>query len=176
MSGAGQISLCLPTSANESEDPAVLFASEIWKDRFPGFDASVFARAETVLVDLSSRFDEWLGDEVARLAAAGDCLKSDGGRAETAERLYLHAHTLKGLGCTYNYPVVTRLAASLCRLIEDCGFQAGAAAGLIHAHVEAIQGVVRDAVHDQECVLVNAVVEDLEGQIRRLEQRLRATA
>ena len=30
-----------------------------------------------------------------------------------------NAHDLKGLGATYQYPLVTRLAGSLCKMIDD---------------------------------------------------------
>ena len=41
-------------------------------------------------------------------------IRAEGLTPETAENLYFRAHDLKGLGATYGYPLVTRIAGSLC--------------------------------------------------------------
>ncbi len=46
-------------------------------------------------------------------------MRAKGRTAETVETLYLRAHDLKGLGGHLRIPPITRLAASLCRLIDD---------------------------------------------------------
>src|ERR1700749_3156620 len=87
--------------------------------RFGGIDPAAIAKAEAALKGLSSNFAQWLQDEIAKLDASRARIKAEGWSAETAESLYLRAHDLKGLGSTYEFPLITRLAASLCRLIDD---------------------------------------------------------
>lgn len=86
---------------------------------FGGIDANAIARAEEALKAMSAQFGQWLNDEVVRLDKAQSDIRSQGYTPETAEALYFRAHDLKGLGTTYEYPLVTRIAASLCRMLDD---------------------------------------------------------
>ena len=87
--------------------------------RLGAIDPAAIAKAEAALKSLSGNFAEWLADEVAKLDAARQRVRAEGLTAEAAENLYLRAHDLKGLGATYEYPLVTRIAGSLCKLIDD---------------------------------------------------------
>src|SRR5438067_3775780 len=84
--------------------------------RLGGIDPAAIAKAEAALKSLSGNFAEWLQDEVTKLEAARQRLKTEGLTSEATEGLYLRAHDLKGLGATYEYPLVTRIAGSLCKL------------------------------------------------------------
>ena len=87
--------------------------------RFGSVDPSAIAKAEAALKNLSGNFAQWLQDEVTKLETARARVKSEGANPETLESLYLRAHDLKGLGTTYEFPLITRMAASLCKLIDD---------------------------------------------------------
>ena len=80
--------------------------------RLGAIDPAAIAKAEAALKSLSGNFAEWLQDEVNKLDAARQRIRSEGLTAETTENLYLRAHDLKGLGATYEYPLVTRIAGS----------------------------------------------------------------
>ena len=66
--------------------------------RLGAIDPAAIAKAEAALKSLSGNFAEWLADEVAKLEAARQRIKSEGPTTEAAENLYLRAHDLKGLG------------------------------------------------------------------------------
>jgi hypothetical protein len=87
--------------------------------RFGGIDAAAIAKAEAALKSLSGNFTQWLNEELAKLEDARAQVHTDGLTTATAELLYLRAHDLKGLGATYEFPIVTRIAGSLCKLIDD---------------------------------------------------------
>ena len=86
---------------------------------FGGIDAGAIAKAEQALQAMSSQFGQWLQDELVKLDQAQADIRASGYNATTAEALYFRAHDLKGLGSTYQYPLVTRLAGSLCKMMDD---------------------------------------------------------
>ncbi|MDO9248452.1 MAG: Hpt domain-containing protein, partial [Phenylobacterium sp.] len=105
--------------------------------RFGAIDPAAIAKAEAALKSLSGNFSQWLNDEVIKLEAARQRVKSEGMNPETMEFLYLRAHDLKGLGTTYEFPLITRIGASLCRLIDDKDKRMQAPIALIDAHIDA---------------------------------------
>ncbi len=88
--------------------------------RFGAIDPAAIAKAEAALKSLSGNFAQWLQRrESSSSRAPASRSATDGVTAETMESLYLRAHDLKGLGATYEFPLITRIGASLCRLIDD---------------------------------------------------------
>ncbi|MFN3353259.1 MAG: Hpt domain-containing protein [Brevundimonas sp.] len=130
-----------------------------------GIDASAIAKAEEALKAMSAQFGQWLQDEIAKLDAAQAAIRNDGFNAQTAEALYFRAHDLKGLGTTYQYPLVTRLAGSLCKLLDDPSRRLSAPMALIDAHVDAIKAVVRDQIQTDEHPLGKTLAEELEQRV-----------
>jgi hypothetical protein len=82
------------------------------------------------------------------------------------ENLYLRAHDLKGLGTTYGYQLITRIAGSLCRLIDDKDKRAHAPLDLIDAHIDAIKAAVRDDIKTDEHPVGRTLVEELERRVK----------
>lgn len=132
---------------------------------FGGIDASAIARAEEALRSMSAQFGQWLQDEIVKLDKAQADIREQGYDARTAEGLYFRAHDLKGLGTTYQYPIVTRLAASLCRMMDDPTRRMAAPIALLDAHVDAIKAVVRDQIQTDEHPTGRALVEALEARV-----------
>ncbi|HEX8569367.1 MAG TPA: Hpt domain-containing protein [Caulobacteraceae bacterium] len=136
-------------------------------------DASAIAKAEAAMQALSANFGQWLNDEVAKLEGARAAIKANGLTKETAEALYFRAHDLKGLGTTYEFPLVTKLAGSLCRLIDDPAQRTTAPMVLVDAHIDAIKAMVRDGIRDPEHPVGRVLTNELEG---RVKQHLAAAA
>lgn len=132
---------------------------------FGGIDASAIAKAEAALQAMSSQFGQWLQDEIAKLEAAQKAIHEKGLNAETAEALYFRAHDLKGLGSTYQYPLVTRLAASLCKLLDEPSKRTEAPQVLLDAHIDAIRAVVRDEIQTDEHPTGRVLAETLEAKV-----------
>src|ERR1700761_7767622 len=80
--------------------------------RFGALNPGAVAKAEAALKSLSGQFAQWLQDELTKLEAARAVIRSEGLNLETGNQLYTHAHDLKGLGTTYEFPIVTRMAGS----------------------------------------------------------------
>lgn len=132
--------------------------------RLGAIDPAAIAKAEAALKSLSGNFAQWLSDEITKLDAARQTVK-DGMTAEAMEGLYLRAHDLKGLGATYGFPIITRIAGSLCRLIDDKDKRMGAPMGLVDAHIDAIKAAVRDDIKDDSHPVGKILVQELEARV-----------
>ena len=132
---------------------------------FGGIDANAIAKAEQALQAMSSQFGQWLQDEIVKLDKAQADIRASGYNTETAEALYFRAHDLKGLGTTYQYPLVTRLAGSLCKLLDDPAKRSAAPVVLLDAHIDAIKAVVRDEIQTDDHPVGKILAETLEARV-----------
>jgi hypothetical protein len=136
--------------------------------RLGGIDPAAIAKAEAALKSLSGNFAQWLQDEVTKLEASRARIRDEGLSMATAENLYLRAHDLKGLGATYEYPLVTRIAGSLCKMIDDPATRLAAPMGLVDAHIDAIRAAVRNQTQTDDHPVARATVEALEASVKAL--------
>lgn len=130
-----------------------------------GINADAIAKAEEALKAMSAQFGQWLNDEVAKLDKAQADIREQGYTPETAEALYFRAHDLKGLGTTYEYPLVTRIAGSLCKMLDDPTRRMTAPAVILDAHIDAIRAVVRDEIKTDEHPTGRVLAETLEARV-----------
>lgn len=130
----------------------------------PVLNADAVAKAEAALKALSANFAQWLTLEIERLEAARAGVHKDGMVPAATEVLYFRAHDLKGLGATYEYPLVGRIAGSLCRLLDEPDKRAAAPLALIDAHVDAIRACVRDEIRDDSHPVGAALAAALEAR------------
>ena len=133
-----------------------------------GFDAASIAKAEEALAALSDDFDAWLDEDVKRLEAAWT-EAADKTDADSLEPVYSVAHDVKGLGTTYNYPLVTWIAHSLCGLVETDELRLKAPRPLLAAHVHAIRAAVRDQIKTDQHPVGKMLAEELERQVDELK-------
>jgi hypothetical protein len=132
---------------------------------FGGIDADAIAKAEAALKAMSAQFGQWLNDEIVKLDQAQADIRAKGYTPETAEALYFRAHDLKGLGATYQYPLVTRIAGSLCRMMDDADKRMQAPMAILDAHIDAIRAVVRDEIQTDEHPVGRELAETLEARV-----------
>ena len=132
---------------------------------FGGIDADAIAKAEEALRGMSAQFGQWLQDEIIKLDKAQTDIRAEGYNAKTAEALYFRAHDLKGLGTTYQYPLVTRLAGSLCKVMDDPAKRMAAPVLLLDAHIDAIKAVVRDQIQTSDHPTGRVLAEALEARV-----------
>jgi hypothetical protein len=147
------------------QNPSQTIRPALKLGRLGALDPAAIAKAEAALQSLASNFSQWLDDEIRKLDASRQQIAEAGATPECMEHLYLRAHDLKGLGATYGYPLVTRIAGSLCRLIDNEDRRAAAPMGLIDAHIEAIKSAVRDELKSDEDPAGRALAEDLERRV-----------
>ena len=132
---------------------------------FGGIDANAIAKAEAALKAMSAQFGQWLNDEIVKLDQAQADIREHGYTPATAEALYFRAHDLKGLGATYQYPLVTRIAGSLCKMLDDPAKRMGAPMMILDAHIDAIRAVVRDGIQTDDHPTGRILAETLEAKV-----------
>ena len=130
-----------------------------------GINADAIARAEEALKAMSAQFGQWLNDEIVKLDKAQADIRAEGYTTATAEQLYFRAHDLKGLGSTYQYPIVTRIAASLCKMMDDPNKRMRAPMVLVDAHIDAIRAVVKGGIQTDDHPTGQALVQTLEARV-----------
>ena len=130
--------------------------------RLARIDPEALARAEAALLALSSKYADWLQEELGKLDAAREAIRVDGASRTRIDMLFARAHDLKGLGGTYGFPLVSRLAASLCRLLGDGDERIQTPLALVDGHVKAIKAAVRDDIRDANSSIGAALAGELE--------------
>ncbi|MBL8531235.1 MAG: Hpt domain-containing protein [Hyphomonadaceae bacterium] len=138
--------------------------------RQPVFDSDAVARADQTLSAMSASFQQWLDADILRLQNARQAAEEAAWSNPALNELWGVAHELKGMGGSYGYPLVTEIAASLCRLIEtDSGKRAAQQApGLVAAHVDALRAIARDKIQTGEHPIGRALSQTLAAQVERL--------
>lgn len=134
--------------------------------RLGNIDPAAIAKAEAALQSLSGNFANWLNDEITKLEAARQTVRTAGATVDNMESLYLRAHDLKGLGATYGFPLITRIAGLLCRLIDDKTKRLDAPMALIDAHIDTIRAAARDNIKTEDHPVGKVLVQELEGRVR----------
>jgi hypothetical protein len=133
----------------------------------PTFDAKALARAETALQALSGEFETWMAQEVDRISAARQRARETGFADAELAQIFACAHDIKGLGSTYEYPLATLIAASLCRLVETPAARTRAQGRpeIVEAHIDAIRAAVSAGVKTREHPVGRELLAALEMQV-----------
>jgi chemotaxis protein histidine kinase CheA len=129
-----------------------------------GVDMAAVLRAEAAMENLKVEFNDWVGADVQRL---GDCRDRFATLPDHSTRgeLFRAAHDLKGQAATFEYPMISRLASSLTRLLEHMTPSENLPLGLIDAHVAAIRIVFRDKIRNATDRMSVVVAEELEARV-----------
>jgi chemotaxis protein histidine kinase CheA len=129
-----------------------------------GLDLKAIARAESAVQELSGEFRDWAAQDLERLAAARDS-HADNSSAETRAALLRAAHDLKGQAASYGFPLVGRVAWSLSRLLDEMPEVLDLPAGLVDAHVDAMQVIFRENVADGNDAIVRLLCTELDARV-----------
>jgi len=127
-------------------------------------DLQMVEKAEEALKDMRANFQQWLEEEVEKLEQAGASVKDAGLKGEEGENLFIRAHDLRGVGTTYEFPIITRLAASLGKMLDIPEKRQKASKHLALAHVAAIRAALSQNIRDDEDQVALALAVELENQ------------
>lgn len=138
--------------------------------KLPTFNTEAIARAEAAVETLSVEFEDWMAEELAKLVGARQQAKAAEWDEPSLRRVFEIAHEIKGVGATYNYPLATLIAKSLCTLLESAERQEKARSkpALIDAHVDAIRAVVAGRVRVSNHGIGGELLGELERQVDEL--------
>jgi hypothetical protein len=108
-------------------------------------DAAAIARAEAAVEKLVDDYLLWIQADILRFDEALETAREDASRRkDSVETMLSLAHDVKGQGATFNYPLVSRVAQSLCVYLER--HAANADLRVIRAHVESLRTIVAGKV------------------------------
>lgn len=129
-----------------------------------GVDPHSLARAEAAVAQLADSYLDWALEDLAslqqHLAAARE---EPGAPSRHVQALFQTAHDMKGQGATFDYPLVTEVAKSLCHYVEgrqDRGSQPELA--VIAAHVDALAVILRQRMSGNGGALGQKLSKELE--------------
>jgi chemotaxis protein histidine kinase CheA len=125
---------------------------------------SAVRRAEQAIDDLKGEFTGWVMHDVDRLVEAGQAYVKQSNE-ETLADLYRAAHDLKGQAATFDFPLIARVASSLCMLTDDTSYGLPLPLKLIEAHIDAIKVIVRDNLKDPSDQTGTELAVELETQV-----------
>lgn len=131
----------------------------------PPADKAAIGRAEAALNNLKTEFADWLGEEVTKLEHLMSEVRNNGLVGEAGEMLFTCAHDLRGLGSTYEFPIITRIAGSLSKLIENEEKRAEVPLGLVEAHVGAIRAAINQNIRTEDDPIGKQLAEELETRV-----------
>jgi hypothetical protein len=133
------------------------------------FDVGDIDRAEEALQSLSVNFKQWMTEEVERMEAARADARAQIYSDASLQTLYLRAHDAKGLGTTYEYPMISAIAAQLCRLLgcEEGRQAAREQPSLVDAHVDAVRAILRADMRGAEHPVAIALLRELQARVNQ---------
>jgi chemotaxis protein histidine kinase CheA len=135
-----------------------------------GLDRSALKRAEEAIEELKEEFADWIAADVNQLTETRRIYGSQKD-SETLGNLYRAAHDLKGQAATFDFPLVARVASSLCKLTDDTNIGLDLPLPLIDAHVDAIKVIVRDNIKDPADQMGTILAGELERQVGAFLQK-----
>jgi len=129
-------------------------------------DLHLIEKAEDAMKDLRADFSGWLEEEVEKLEAAAKAVRAAGLKGDEGEQLFIRAHDLRGLGSTYEFPIITRLAGSLTKMTDLAEKRQQASKSLALAHVDAIRAALSQNIRDDNDAVAAALASELESQTK----------
>jgi len=131
---------------------------------FGGLDMAAIKRAEAAVETLKADFADWVSDDVARLSQCRDRFAKTRDSASRDE-LFRACHDIKGQAASFDFPLVARVASSLCKLMDAVKTPEAVALHLVDAHVTAIRIIFRDNIKDATNRMATELCEELEARV-----------
>jgi len=133
-----------------------------------GIDPAVLQRAEQAIAAMAGEYVAWATRDVGRLQAAVASARGNPADPAALTPVREIAHEVRGQGGTFGYPLVTRLASSLYRLLVERPVLPLAAYATLDAHVDALRAVIAQGVKGDGGAVGQQLAGELEAMVARL--------
>jgi HPt (histidine-containing phosphotransfer) domain-containing protein len=134
-----------------------------------GIDVAAILRAEKAMDTLKSGFTDWFAADVVRLNVCRDAFAAKADARSRADLLRA-SHDIKGQAATFEFPLVARVASSLCRLIEALSAANAISLVMVDAHVTAIRVIFRDRITDTSNRMALELIQELEARVNEITE------
>jgi HPt (histidine-containing phosphotransfer) domain-containing protein len=131
-----------------------------------GIDPAVLERAEQAVAAMAHSYLEWAAKDVGRLQAAVGTARPLG-EAASLEELRAIAHEVRGQGGSFGFPLISRVATSLYRLLRESEHLSAEGFDIVEAHVEALRAVVAQRVKGDGGSTGQQLAGELEAMVER---------
>lgn len=129
------------------------------------------AQAENAVKTLALEHDDWLDTTLRRLETARADFSNDASAPHIRERFIRASLDVKGLGSTIGYPLLSRVAASLVRMLDFPGAVKEPPAELIDRHIVVLRSIVGGRWRSTAPPVFLEVIGDLERDVADLRAR-----
>ncbi|MEI9931336.1 MAG: hypothetical protein WDM89_12535 [Rhizomicrobium sp.] len=134
---------------------------------YSGIDTAAIMRAESAMQTLKVEFGEWCVQDVNRLSECRERFASNR-NAGSRKDLLRASLDIKGQAATFEFPLVARVAASLCKLIQAIPEPERIPLMLVDAHVTAIRIIFRDNIKDISNPMALELLKELEARVTEI--------
>jgi hypothetical protein len=106
-------------------------------------DDAALVRAEQVITDLSDSYVDWAREDLNKIQASFDELKSSNGGKEPLNTVFQISHDIKGQGGSFDYELMTIVGDMLCRYVDGlAGDATTRSIEVIELHINALQAII----------------------------------
>lgn len=133
-----------------------------------GPSPEMLAKAEAAISKMSDDYPTWAADDVSKLGKmikAVDPASPDA--KEKLEECFRMAHDMRGQGGSFGYPLMTRIANSLCRFIEALPQIDKGGLAICSAHVDAMHAVIGNRVSGTGGEIGGQIAAGLETAVQK---------
>lgn len=126
----------------------------------------VMERAEAAVASLSIQFPDFAKAEIERLRMLAKALSgaaSIDAKQQEADAIFHISHDLKGMGGSFGFPLVTRVAMSLCRLIRQAAHLDTQICAATVVHVDTLLLVLNQTIDDPDYPEALRLVAEIEA-------------
>ncbi len=132
-------------------------------------DPKLLTKAEAQVAELKLSYGDWIEADLDKLTIALDKLKD---RSESAAKqlqvIEGTAHDIKGQAGTFDYPLLTLIAESLCDMLRAADTIEDRQIGLVAAHIDAIGIIVRGRIQGDGGDMGKQLLSRLQTAVRKV--------
>lgn len=144
--------------------PPNMLKAKLGNNDGAGIDIAAVKRAETALEKIKSEFPDWIAEDIDMLVTT--CARYlETHDTEALGRLFRASHDLRGQAGTFEYPLIARIAGSLCQSIESLERDNATLQLLVEAHVGAIRAIFHNKIKSMSDRTALELTEELEHKV-----------
>ena len=133
-------------------------------------DPKLLKRAEQAIEKVQRENSDWATGDLALLdTLVSDLQSGEGSQAETMKELFRLSLDMKGLGGSFGFLMMSEVAASLTRFIEDRDLLCPLDIEVIAAHVSTLRAVYVEEVRDDGGNTGRALIVGLEKLVAKAQ-------
>lgn len=147
--------------------PPNLMAAKVPRSGGPKLN-EIVAKAEVALDGLKDEFHGWIKADLEQLQVCLDeASKTPNVAREAVHDMFNLAHQIRGKSGTFDFPLLSKIAASLCAFIEADEARAARKIDLLSLHVDAMQVVINQEVRGDGGEIAQQVVASLMAAVEK---------